>query len=47
MVLPAQFPRTSLILENIEISPRKILELISSLDFNKAHGCVMMSLFQC
>ena len=38
-VLPALFPRTSLILENIEVSPRKILESIRSLDSNKAHGC--------
>ena len=38
-VLPALFPRTSLILEDIEVSPRQILELIRSLDSNKAHGC--------
>ena len=38
-VLPALSPRTSLILEDIEVSPRKILELIRSLDSNKAHGC--------
>ena len=38
-VLPALFPRTSLILEDIEVSPRKILELIRSLDSNKAHRC--------
>ena len=39
VVLPALFPRTSLILEDIEVSPRKILELVRSLDSNKAHGC--------
>ena len=38
-MLPALSPRTSLILEDIEVSPRKILELIRSLDSNKAHGC--------
>ena len=38
-VFPALFIRTSLILEDIEVSPRKILELIRSLDSNKAHGC--------
>ena len=38
-VLPTLFPRTSLILEDIEVSPREILELICSLDSNKAHGC--------
>ena len=38
-VLPALLPRTGFILEDIEISPRKILELIRSLDSNKAHGC--------
>ena len=38
-VLPALSPRTSLILEDIEVSPRKIFELIRSLDSNKAHGC--------
>ena len=37
--MPALFPRTSLILEDIEVSPRKILELIRSLDSNKARGC--------
>ena len=37
--LPALFPRTSLILGDIELSPRKILELIRSLDSNKAHRC--------
>ena len=37
-MLPALFPRTGLILEDIEVSPRKILELIRSLDSNKAHG---------
>ena len=36
--LPTLFPRTSLILEDIEVSPRKILELIRNLDSNKAHG---------
>ena len=39
VMLPALFPRTSLILEDIEVSPRKILELICSLDSNRAHGC--------
>ena len=38
-MLLALFPRTSLILEDIEVSPRKILELIRSRDSNKAHGC--------
>ena len=38
-VLPALFPRTSLFLEDIEASSRKIWELICSLDSNKAHGC--------
>ena len=38
-VLLALFPRASLILEDIEVSPRKILELIRSLDSNKVHGC--------
>ena len=38
-VLPALFPITNLILEDIEVSPRKILGLIRSLDSNKAHGC--------
>ena len=38
-VLPALFPITSLILEDIEVSPRKILKFIRSLDSNKAHGC--------
>ena len=38
-VLPTLSPRTSLILEDIEVSLRKILELIRSLDSNKAHGC--------
>ena len=38
-MLPALFSRTSLILEDIEVSPRKILELIGSLDSNKAHEC--------
>ena len=38
-VLPALFPRTSLILEDTEVSPRKILEIIRSLDSNKAYGC--------
>ena len=38
-VLPALFPRTSLILEDNEVSPRKILEFIRSLDSNEAHGC--------
>ena len=40
-VLPSLFPTASLILEDIEVSPRKILELIRSLaiDSNKANGC--------
>ena len=38
-VLPSLFPRTSLIPKDIEVSPRKFLELIRSLDSNKAHGC--------
>ena len=38
-VLPALFPRTSLIPEDIEVSARKLLELIRSLDSNKARGC--------
>ena len=37
--VPALFPRTSLIPEDIGVSPWKILELIRSLDSNKAHGC--------
>ena len=39
VVLPELFPRTSLIPEDIEVSSRKILELIRSLDSNKSHGC--------
>ena len=38
-VLLALFSRTSLIPEDIEVSPRKMLELIRSQDSNKAHGC--------
>ena len=38
-MLPALFPRPNLILEDIEVSPRTILELIRSLDSNKSHGC--------
>ena len=38
-MLTALFSRTSLILEDIVVSPRKILELIGSLGSNKAHGC--------
>ena len=39
VVLPILFPITILILEDVEVCPRKILELICSLDSNKAHGC--------
>ena len=38
MVLPTLLPRTGLILEDIKVSPRKILEFNCSLDTNKADG---------
>ena len=37
-MLPALFPRISLILEDIEVSPKNF-GIIRSLDSNKAHGC--------
>ena len=43
-MLPALFPRISLIPEDIAVSPRKILELIRSLDSNKANGCNDLSI---
>ena len=44
MVLPTLFSTTSLILEDIEVSPRKILEFNCSLDTNKADGYVDVSI---